>query len=243
MHEGDPRGQIRPSAEGNAGCVSCHEEITEVHSRHQVGGGGDQCVDCHMPRTVYGVLDAHRNHRIDNPNPRVAALGQRPDACTSCHVEASQRWASAELERMWGIELSGPSGVSPDASANRQRLFGGDPIERAVAADAIGRSTLVSTPEAMARRGGDLLEVIASDPYPAVRRIAARAFRRWSRQQGLTLPDRLLRFDTMLPAESRLVYIREIQASLPPARLIAPPEDELEDWRARARHVAIEIGE
>jgi hypothetical protein len=68
MHEGDPAGQIRPSARGDAGCTGCHEELeapeaARAHSRH----ADVECVDCHMPRIVYGLIDVFRSHRIEIP--------------------------------------------------------------------------------------------------------------------------------------------------------------------------------
>src|SRR6185295_12705340 len=77
MHDGDPRGQLRPSAAREAGdgaCTACHDQLASVeakarHSHHDAAGAGARCADCHMPRIVYGVLDIHRSHRIEIPDP------------------------------------------------------------------------------------------------------------------------------------------------------------------------------
>ena len=58
---------------------------TEARSRHSHHAGRSQqsrgtCIDCHMPRVVYGVLDVHRSHRIEVPDPG-ARGGVRPPRC------------------------------------------------------------------------------------------------------------------------------------------------------------------
>ncbi len=161
MHEGDPRGQIRARFAGDGPrsdgmCTGCHAALAapaalRVHGRHDPAGAGARCVSCHMPRIVYGVLDVHRSHRIEIPNPARAEADGRPDACSGCHVD-------------------GPSNA-PQAPMNA--VFAGDAVGRAVAADALGRGL-----PARPRRLGTLLEILDSDRYPAVRHIAWRSLRR-----------------------------------------------------------------
>ncbi|MCZ7687490.1 MAG: ammonia-forming cytochrome c nitrite reductase subunit c552 [Sandaracinaceae bacterium] len=110
MHEGDPQGQLRPSALGDAACTGCHEELAgRAHSRHEAVS----CADCHMPRVVYGLVEAHRSHRIDSPDPR----GDRPDACTLCHAEETRAWAVRERARLFGETREGISSTSERASS------------------------------------------------------------------------------------------------------------------------------
>lgn len=184
MHEGDPAGQLHPSAEGDGACTSCHaSHATEDHDRHE-DELGVRCVDCHMPRIVYGVLDAHRSHRVASPDPgRDAQLG-RPDACTACHADRSATWAARATARLWPSDdahVDADGDAASDATTEADGtpalfhlLFGGDPIARTLAADALGRAPLVSRPRARAA----LLDTMRHDPYPAVRRLAFRSFRR-----------------------------------------------------------------
>jgi hypothetical protein len=164
MHDGDPRGQVRARFRGAAAdgmCTQCHAPLADGaaaarHARH-AAGDGVRCVSCHMPRVVYGVLDVHRSHRIEVPDPAKAAAAGRPDACAGCHVEkASAAGAPSTIEA----------------------LFTGDPIARSVAADALGRAQVALDRGARERREDALLEVMASDAYPAVRHLAARALGR-----------------------------------------------------------------
>lgn len=221
MHEGDPAGQIRPALEGDAMCTSCHAELAHAaslrqHSGHDPEGAGARCVACHMPRIVYGLVDVHPSHRIDSPEPdpdSAGALG-RPNACVLCHVE-------------------GTDGASP--SAAERMLLGGDPIERAVAARAFGDEAALPGERARARRLGWLLDVMAHDAYPAVRRIA------WSSARALTGRE-LAAYDPMGRTAERRRAVADIAGALP-YDVQGPPDDLAASLRAQAARVAIEIGE
>lgn len=204
MHEGDPRGQIRPSAAGDRACTTCHGALggaraVGAHTRHDPQGPGARCTACHMPRIVYGVLDVHVSHRIEIPDPARAVAFGRPDACTLCHVDRDRTWASAARARLWPaaeprIPPTGspalPARVDRDHLAPAEALFAGDPVTRAVAAAALGtmrgapasgalppcRGRAVSPDEAqVTERARLLLEAIGGDRYPAVRHLAARS--------------------------------------------------------------------
>jgi predicted CXXCH cytochrome family protein len=184
MHDGDPRGQIRARFGGrtsNAMCTGCHTALAppaaaRQHAHHDPAGEGGRCVSCHMPRIVYGVLDVHRSHRIEVPDPAAAEAAGRPDACTSCHADRSAAWAQQAARRFWG-EARFPADVGvPPGTTPLEALFAGPPVARAVAADALGRAP--ADAEARARRVGALLEVMAHDRFPAVRHLAWRGLRR-----------------------------------------------------------------
>ena len=136
-----------------------------------------------MPRVVYGVLDVHRSHRIEVPDPARAAAYGRPDACTGCHADETPAWAAAAVQRWWGRaarQRRRPRPTRwPPPRGPLGKLLSGDPIERAVAADALGRTRAPAAAPAAARvRAGLLLDAMANDDYPAVRHLAARALGR-----------------------------------------------------------------
>ena len=165
-------------------CTGCHTALAtpaaaRLHAHHDPAGeeGGGRCVSCHMPRIVYGVLDVHRSHRIEVPDPARAAAAGRPDACTSCHVERTAAWAAAAARRLWGGTRFGPGAAAPAGTSPFEALFSGPPVARAAAADALGRAPTTDG-EARARRVGALLDVMAQDRYPAVRHLAWRSLRR-----------------------------------------------------------------
>jgi len=117
------------------------------------------------------------------PDPAGAAAAGRPDACTNCHVARTAAWAEAAARRFWGESRFPAEAAAPPGSAPLEALFGGAPVARAVAADALGRAPSDAT--GRARRVGALLDVMAEDRYPAVRHLAWRGLRR------LLAPDAL----------------------------------------------------
>ncbi|MEP6653892.1 MAG: hypothetical protein ABJA82_11060, partial [Myxococcales bacterium] len=264
MHDGAPRGQLRPAARGDGACTGCHValgslEARAAHTHHDPAGTGARCVSCHMPRLVYGVLDAHRSHRIENPDPARAVAMGRPDACTLCHVDADRAWAVRERERLWpspagsaSVVVSASAATRPvqggapiDLLAPRDGLFAGDPVARALAADAIGRAPwpadLARAREAAGTRTAALLEVAASDRYPAVRHLAARALDRILTARGSPAAVEARRFDATAPEVDRRRIVGAIREQLhtngarDPARIA--------QLRKVARTADIDIGE
>jgi hypothetical protein len=238
MHEGDPRGQLRARfTEGAAGsdrmCTGCHAPLAEPaalarHSGHDPAGAGGRCVGCHMPRIVYGVLDAHRSHRIEVPRPGVAAAANRPDACSLCHVEgvAGRRGGAAEAQAL---------------TAPAQAIYAGDPVGRAVAADALGRAPLLRVEDGPARVGL-LLEAMASDRYPAVRHLAWRAFRRLVAPGAAPRRGMGADYDPSADAARRAEAVEGLRAALGPRATKVPPAS-IAALRGRARDRDLEIGE
>jgi hypothetical protein len=197
-----------------------------------------------MPRVVYGVLDVHRSHRIEIPDPAGAAAAGRPDACTGCHVEETRTWAAAAARRLWG-EGESQRFARPVAAAGAAgpltTLLSGDPIVRAVAADALGRAPLPRRDgaRALAIRRGLLLDVMTGDDYPAVRHLAWRALGRLTGGAPAALAD----YDPTGAAPDRRRACQAIAAALPAVAAVAPAPASTARLRAVARQVAIEIGE
>jgi predicted CXXCH cytochrome family protein len=182
MHDGDPKGQLRPDLVGNQLCTQCHEDIGKdvaAHTRHAVDGAGSSCLACHMPKVVFGVADIHRSHRIDNPDPARDGEAGRPHACTLCHVDKSLPWAADAMRRWWGERYRAPQqrfdGAPLDLADAAANLFAGDAAARAVAAVALGEPTATFAP----------------DHAVAVRAWRAGADRRPSRRRGATRQGRL----------------------------------------------------
>lgn len=56
--------------QGNAVCSQCHQPAvfdTKAHHKKTPGTEDSECVDCHMPETVYMGVDARRDHRFSIP--------------------------------------------------------------------------------------------------------------------------------------------------------------------------------
>lgn len=253
-HGGDPAGMITAENREGAACIGCHQGIEQAvpaHVRHAASGAKTNCVDCHMPRLAYGVMEIHRSHRIQNPAPAANAAGQRPDACTSCHGDRSADWAQTVLLGWRGESVPAPADAIPE---NLRQLFGGDPVQRAVAARLAGAEDSALTP--VARRAQlPLLFAAMEDRYPAVRRFAWMSARQTATRLGdESLQRALAGFDFIAEAASRAQVLQDVRRQFRPVvvadrlggLLLADgriDEARIEALRAQADTRAINIGE
>lgn len=236
MHSGDPHGMVEPAMRTNAACTGCHAEVAarlEEHTGHPAASSGSLCLDCHMPRMVYGVTEIHRSHRIESPDPRRDAEGGRPNACTLCHVDESPVWAAREMTRIYGREVaaprSRPSGASVELPDGVALLLAGDAVERAVMAAAIGRVPDAGAVPARARAFlYVLLAASLGDAYPTVRRLSRRSLLALEDEHALGLGELLAAWDPMetMGAE-RFHELVDHLASVAPERFEPPAEGQL----------------
>ncbi len=224
-------------------CTGCHGALATpaaagAHAHHDPAREGGRCVDCHMPRIVYGVLDVHRSHRIDIPSPAVQGAAGRPDACTNCHTFESPSWAEAKL-RQWRGEPQGAGGSAMGLSPVLE-LLRGDPVRKAVAAAALGRSPPASPPD-RAMTLGVLLNTMAFDRYPAVRHIAWRSLRKLlaAQEPSARRPDD---YAPSGDAATRLRDVRRIWSTLRDAAEVPDPVAVFQ-MRKEASLGDVEIGE
>ena len=117
---------------GNWLCLQCHggensgaPKIDPVaHSHHQVRGydadgklvqtdlakfaaknfpeSGGECVNCHMPQTVYMQRHARHDHGFTIPDPLLTKELGIPNACNRCHQDKSADWTLAAIEKWYG---------------------------------------------------------------------------------------------------------------------------------------------
>ena len=241
MHGGDVFGQLPPENRTAQACLPCHEDLVRdvsVHTHHEPESSGSNCYNCHMPKMVYGIMEIHRSHRIENPDPAHAAKTGRPDACTSCHLDRSPRWAAEAARAWWGdlyrvpdARLDGADPILVDSVAS---LLGGDPVQRAVAARLIGSGDSALTSETKVFLVPALL-LAMDDGYPAVRRFAHKSLKAIQDELGeaaLDLGPELRSFDFMAPAGVRartVARLRERWTRLPKERFPTPPPNALLD--------------
>lgn len=232
MHVGDPKGQIRPDRIGNAACTSCHTKIAgdvPAHTRHAANSSGSLCLECHMPRIVYGILATHRSHRIEIPDAARDAEAGRPGACTLCHVDRSPLWAARETARAWKRPLvlpkTRPDGAElelPDAMAS---LLCGDPLQRAMFAAALGRAEIAVAPRDLAAARVHLVTTLC-DAYPSIRHLAERSLLALESRLPLGLASGLAHYDPLAPDEARRASAFELFEALAKGGrgvLAAPP--------------------
>jgi predicted CXXCH cytochrome family protein len=259
-HGGDPAGMITEPNRAGAACLGCHQNAAALpaHAAHAKVSPETNCVDCHMPKMVYGVMEIHRTHRIRAPDPLASADHQQPDACTSCHGNQSAQWAADAIDQWRGVAAVPHGAASPSAAAlpeNLRQLFGGDPVQRAVAAKlAASPKSALSAEQRAAQL--PLLFAAMEDGYPAVRRFAQQSASVSAERLALPLLlAALQRFDFIAPASQRAEALRQIRAlapkPLPAADSLggllkadgAPNTHLLDMLRAQADTTAINIGE
>jgi predicted CXXCH cytochrome family protein len=110
----DPH-SLRLRAEGNELCAQCHNEKgnprfpslrsktydTQSHHFHKPASAGSQCVNCHMPTRTYMQIDSRHDHRFGVPRPDLSEKLGTPNACTGCHQDQSDVWATQTTARWY----------------------------------------------------------------------------------------------------------------------------------------------
>ena len=89
----------------NGVCLQCHQAASfdvPKHHKHQQGGRGALCADCHMPETTYMGVDERRDHSIRVPRPDISVKHGTPNACNDCHDDQSNQWAADWIEKWYG---------------------------------------------------------------------------------------------------------------------------------------------
>lgn len=124
---------------GNWLCMRCHNGsypnaiVIEPlsHSRHKVFGyatngvplevdlaaydprqiteTGGECVNCHMPQTVYMQRHWRHDHGFTIPDPLLTREHGIPNACNRCHADKSVDWALEYVEQWYGPKMNRPS--------------------------------------------------------------------------------------------------------------------------------------
>lgn len=237
MHSGDPSGMIEPEFRGDRACTQCHAELARdaaalaAHTHHAPESAGSRCLECHMPRMVYGIVDIHRSHRVESPDVARDVEGGRPNACAQCHLDKSAPWLAERMRAWWGERYaaprSRPDGAPQDVPEALASLHAGDAVQRAVYAKAFGRADAALDARGKAWASAQLV-IALGDGYPAIRTLARRALVALDGAVGLGLGDALAAYDPLAPVELRAAALRELVAAAP--RLLAdfarsaPPE-------------------
>lgn len=93
---------LKLHAAGNALCFRCHLEEKyggPAHHFHKLDSPGASCIECHMPRRTYMVVDPRFDHGFRVPRPDLTLKIKAPNACNSCHADKTPRWAAEEIAR------------------------------------------------------------------------------------------------------------------------------------------------
>lgn len=124
---------------GNWLCLRCHAigstiapQINPVlHSRHQVFGfdrngtatnlnlisynsaqikeTGGECINCHMPQTIYMQRHIRHDHGFTIPDPLLTKEAGIPNACNRCHQDKDADWALKFCQEWYGDKMNRPT--------------------------------------------------------------------------------------------------------------------------------------
>jgi tetratricopeptide (TPR) repeat protein len=105
----------KPILPGNTLCMRCHTAggfpsaptiLPEAHSFHQADSTGNQCVNCHMPQTVYMQRHSRHDHGFTIPDPLLTKQFNIPNACNKCHTDKDVNWALEAVEKTHGDKMN-----------------------------------------------------------------------------------------------------------------------------------------
>jgi hypothetical protein len=148
--ETDPRelqqwrnGLLRNFDDANGQCLQCHEplrkaEAVQAHTHHRAGSSGAECVNCHMPYTVYGLGKATRSHQITNPDVVADLRAGRPNACNLCHLDQTLEWSAGYMAKWYGRGRPALDDEQRRIASSLLDLYKGDAGQRALAVHSMG---------------------------------------------------------------------------------------------------------
>jgi len=199
--------QLRHFDERNGQCLQCHAplrkpEALEAHTHHRAGSSGAECVNCHMPNTVYGLGKATRSHQITNPDVARDMAAGRPNACNLCHLDRTLEWTAGTMASWYGKKRPALDADQRKIAASLLDFYKGDAGQRALAVHSMGWAP------ARAVSGEDwllppLLDAV-EDRYEVMGIVAYRALRQFRAGKELT-PDFLA-----LPPEARRAAVEKV---------------------------------
>jgi hypothetical protein len=158
-------------------CLQCHQRFRQnlaAHTKHR-SAEANNCYNCHMPYTSYGLLRALRSHQISSPTATASVVTGRPNACNLCHLDKTLQWTADYLQSWYRTPRPALDEDERTISASLLWLLRGDAGQRALIAWGM------SWPPALQASGrtwmAPFLAQLLDDPYDAVRLIAARSLR------------------------------------------------------------------
>lgn len=92
-------------------CLQCHQAQkynNTKHHHHQENSPGAQCINCHMPETIYMQVDGRRDHSWHIPRSDQSRQLGTPDVCLSCHKNKDSHW-SEKITTLWQPSVDKPA--------------------------------------------------------------------------------------------------------------------------------------
>jgi tetratricopeptide (TPR) repeat protein len=131
---------------GNQLCMRCHTAggypnapviQPTAHTFHGPDSSGSQCINCHMPQTVYMQRHSRHDHGFTIPDPLMTQQFGIPNACNKCHQDKDTAAMLTAVEKWYGdrmnrrtrsrtTALAKAKRADTDAQAGLQQLLAGD---------------------------------------------------------------------------------------------------------------------
>lgn len=148
---------FNPFVNTNGELVEVDLNTTDFKNIKETGG---QCVNCHMPQTVYMQRHWRHDHGWTIPDPWLTKQFGIPNACNRCHITNTVDWAIEWVDKWYGEKMNRPYRQRAQIAARAQR------------ADAAARAPL--------------LDMLARDPIPYWRAVAANLLDPWLLEPEVT---------------------------------------------------------
>lgn len=196
----DPHTAKLQRGPGNATCTKCHQASTfdsAEHHHHTPDTEAALCVNCHMPKKTYMVVDPRRDHSLRVPRPDLSVTTGAPNACSQCHEKQSPQWAADAVARWYGANRRMEAHYATAIDAGRRGLALADSQLTSVAADrqrpGIVRATALSLlSEQLNPASLSALRQAVEESDPLIRAAAARALEPVPPAERLSLTAALL---------------------------------------------------
>lgn len=72
----------------------------------QIKETGGECINCHMPQTVYMQRHWRHDHGFTIPDPLLTKEFGIPNACNRCHTDKSTDWSLAVVNQWYGTNIN-----------------------------------------------------------------------------------------------------------------------------------------
>jgi hypothetical protein len=88
--------------------VLTNVDLTAYHPKQILETGGE-CVNCHMPQTIYMQRHSRHDHGFTIPDPLLTKEFDIPNACNRCHTDKDVDWSMTAVERWFGKRMERPT--------------------------------------------------------------------------------------------------------------------------------------
>ena len=193
-----------------------------TYKPHEIKETGGECVNCHMPQTVYMQRHWRHDHGFTIPDPLLTKQYGIPNACNRCHADKTADWALDACAKWYGPKMERPTRQRAQWIAQARRgdssarqpllaLLDGNepPYWKAAAVNLLGQ--WAGEPSVR-----DALLKTLENPDPLVREQAVRALEPLAAQPGLPAGVALRKQSDDPVRSVRVAAAWALRASLPP---------------------------